>query len=156
AGQKHRDHRRRYGLRGVPGERENPLHLSIGIPRSGHPVTRDFEVRLSAGQRQPAGSPRRRTNESGDATGLSPGARRVHDQRAANQLCSRNTGDAMKLTIFAIIVASALSACNRSSPLMSQASAASPAPAATDTKSTAHYFTVPADQLAHLQLVDAR
>jgi len=63
----------------------------------------------------------------------------------------------MKLTIFAVIVGSALSACTRSSPLMSQASASTPAPA-TDTQSTstAHYFTVPAEQLAHLQLADAR
>jgi membrane fusion protein, heavy metal efflux system len=61
----------------------------------------------------------------------------------------------MKLTIFAIIVGSALSACTRSSPLMSQASASTAAPA-TDTASKARYFTVPADQLAHLQLANAR
>jgi membrane fusion protein, heavy metal efflux system len=64
----------------------------------------------------------------------------------------------MKLMIFAVIVGSALSACTRSSPLMSQASASTPEATATDTASTsaAHYFTVPADQLAHLQLADAR
>lgn len=62
----------------------------------------------------------------------------------------------MRFTIFTVVVASALSACGRSSSPSSQASAASPPTASTDTAPTARYFTVPADQLAHLQLADAR
>src|SRR5262245_58300124 len=60
----------------------------------------------------------------------------------------------MKLTIVALVGVSALSGCSRQpSPPPAANAAAAPAPAA-ETAPTAHYFTVPADQLTHLQLAD--
>src|SRR6185437_12890220 len=99
-----------------------------------------------------AGSARRRTHVSRDGAGLPPGARGVHDEPQAAQLRGRKAGDSMKPAAVTIALALALSGCG---------GGATPAPASTANSEAgtpsggppgATYFTVPPEQMSHLQL----
>ena len=64
----------------------------VRLSGSGEAVARHHHLRVSAGQRHPARSPRRRAHVSDDPAGVPAGAGGVHDERSANQSRGRKAG----------------------------------------------------------------